>query len=216
MELNWLDIVIICTLIFGALDGMVKGFIVSFFNIAGIFISLLCAKYFSSVFSNFIIDTTSAYASLKNVFLKRMDNLDNITLSLIKIIHIKNMPIEDALTLIFINIACFFCIFLVCSVIINVVRDGVKIKIKKSSLKYVDKLGGIAIGFIKALVFIFLFFAILTPLVSMMPSNSEIAITLNTSKIAKYFVLYNFVIPWFEKIMNNNSQFVILSILSRY
>lgn len=215
MELNWLDIVIICTLILGALDGMVKGFIVSFFNIAGIFLSLLCAKYFSGVFSSVIISNTSVYSSLKDVFVKRMDNIDAISLNLVKIIHIKNMPIEDALTLIFINIACFLCIFLVCSVIINVVRDGLRLKIKKSSLKYVDKLGGIAIGFLKALIFIFLFFAILTPLIGMMPNDSEIAIVLSTSKIAKYFLIYNFVIPWFEKIMNPNSQFVMLSFYGR-
>jgi uncharacterized membrane protein required for colicin V production len=213
MDFNWLDITIICILLFGALDGMVKGFIVSFLNMAGIFIALIVAKYFSASLSNLIILNTSLYDGLKEVFVKRMDSLDLITINLLKIIHIKNVSIEDTLTIVFINIACFLCIFMISGVIINIVKDSLKIKVRKSSLKYVDKFGGFAIGFIKSTVFIFLFFALVTPVVGMLPKNSNIFLSIESSQFAKYFFIYNFVIPWFEKINNFKDELVLLKMI---
>jgi uncharacterized membrane protein required for colicin V production len=214
MDFNWLDITIACILVFGALDGMFKGFIVSFLNMAGIFIALFVAKYFSESLSNFIVLNTSLYDSLKSIFVKRMDSLDLITINLLKIIHIKNVSIEDTLTIVFINIACFLCIFMISGVIINIIKDSLKIKVRKSSLKYVDKLGGFLIGFVKSTIFIFLFFALITPVIGMLPKNSSMLVSIESSQFAKYFFLYNFVMPWFQKINSFKDELVLLNMIT--
>jgi uncharacterized membrane protein required for colicin V production len=213
MDLNWLDIAIICILVFGALDGMLKGFIVSFLNIAGIFISIFVAKYFSGALSNLIIVNTSLYDGLKDVFVERMDSLDSITLNLLRIIHIKNASIEDTLTIVFINIACFLCIFMVSGVIINIIKDSLRIRVRKSSLKYVDKLGGFTIGFVKSAIFIFLSFALITPVMGMLPKDSNILLSIESSYFAKYFFIYNFVIPWFQKISSFKDDIVLIKMM---
>lgn len=198
--MNWLDIAIIVILITGAIDGMIKGFIVSFFNIASIFISLICARFFSISVSNFIIKNTSIYDNLNKIFEKRMTTLNPLTLSVINMF--KNKNTTGSLTMIFINIACFLCIFFAATMAINIVKDFLKLKAHRKSLRQIDRAGGLIIGFLKAFIFIFLFFAILTPVISLLPEKSMIISLIGSSKLAKYFFLYNFIIPWIQKINN--------------
>lgn len=199
MKLNWMDIVIIAVLLFGVLDGIYKGFIISIYNIVGTIIALIAAKYFSPVLAHFIVENTGIFDKLREIFLKRVATLNSGAMELLKIFNSKNMPIEDTLTTTFINIASFLCIFFIGAIILNILRDFIKFGVRKTPIKYIDKLGGGIIGFIKAALFVFIFFAILTPLVGVMPQNSKIVEGISTSKLAKYFFLYNFIIPWVQK-----------------
>lgn len=196
--MNWFDYVILIVLLIGALDGMFKGFIVSFFNIAGIFISLFFAKYFTSYLADFVINNTSIYDSLNKIFIKRMTTLNPVTMSIIKLI--KNKDTSGSLTTAFINIACFLCIFFMLTILINILKDSVKLKVYKTSLRHIDRAGGFLIGLFKSFIFIFLFFAILTPVIGIIPEKNEFITALGTSKFAKYFFLYNFIIPWIQKL----------------
>lgn len=199
MKLNWLDIAIIAILLFGVLDGIYKGFILSIYNIVGTLIALIAAKYFSPVVAYYIINNTEIYDKLREIFLKRVTTMNSAAFDLIKIFNTKNTPIENTLTLTFINIASFLCIFFIGTIVLNMLRNFIKLSVRKTPIKYLDKLGGAVIGFIKSALFIFIFFAIVTPLVGVMPQNSQLVEAISTSKLAKYFFLYNFIIPWMQK-----------------
>lgn len=202
MGINWLDITIVLILSAGALTGMMNGFIVSIFNIAGIFISMIIAKNLSPAAADFIITHTSIYDTLKSLFIKRMSSMNPATLALIRIVNSKNSSMEDTLTIMFINIAVFICIFMISTVILNILRDTLKITVRKTSLKYVDIAGGLVIGVVKAAIFIFIFFAVVTPLMGIMPQRSQLIDAIGTSKFAKYFYQYNFMIQWLQKLNN--------------
>ena len=202
MGINWLDITIVLILSAGALTGMMNGFIVSIFNIAGIFISMIIAKNLSPAAADFIITHTSIYDTLKSLFIKRMSSMNPATLALIRIVNSKNSSMEDTLTIMFINIAVLICIFVISTVILNILRDTLKITVRKTSLKYVDIAGGLVIGVVKAAIFIFIFFAVVTPLMGIMPQRSQLIDAIGTSKFAKYFYQYNFMIQWLQKLNN--------------
>jgi uncharacterized membrane protein required for colicin V production len=198
--LNWLDITILVVFLIVSLDGMMKGFIFSFFNIIGVFVSLFIARYFTAALAGFIIKNTGIFEGLKLAFEKRISTLNPATLSLLNLLNLKGGKIEEALTYIFINIACFLFIFFLCTILINLFRDTLKRIVKKTPVKYLDKLGGLGIGAIKGALLIFVFFAVVTPLIGLMPQSSELVTAIGTSKLAKYFYLYNFIIPWMQKI----------------
>lgn len=204
---NWLDVTIICILVFGLIDGMKKGFIVSFFNIAGIFISLYASKILMGFVSNFIIKNTSIYAELKDSFVKRVAGLDKISLNLLKLFNVKGATLTDSVTLIVINIACFIFIFIISTIIINIFKNILKQQVKKSALKYVDRILGGSIGFIVAAILIFIFFAVVVPFTTVMSKNGTLALAIDHSKFAKYFYYFNFVIPWLQQANNSKDIF---------
>lgn len=208
MGLNWLDITIICILAAGALDGMLKGFIMSFFNIAGVFISLFAAKYFSGYAVDLIIKNTSIYGSLKVIFDKRMGTMDTIMKNVISMFSTKGTTLSDSMTMAFIGVACFLVIFIFCTIIINIFKNMLKGVVKHTPLIYLDRLLGAGIGLCIAAIFIFIFFAVATPLISIIPHDSAFTAAVGSSKIAKYFFMYNFVIPWVQKMktMNNSTN----------
>lgn len=70
MGFNWLDFIIIGVLVFGLIDGIRKGLIVSIFNVASIFISLYLSKLFMGALSDILIKNTSIYQSFKDIIAK--------------------------------------------------------------------------------------------------------------------------------------------------
>lgn len=200
MGLNWLDIAIIILILVSCIDGMNKGFVYSCFNIIGLFASLFVAKLLTPTVSKFLIESTSIYNSLKSLFEKRVGSLSKASLSLLHLLNIRSTSIGETLTIIFVNIACFICLFLICSILLNIFRDSLRKLIKMTPVKYIDRLGGIVVGLVKAGVLIFIFFAVITPLLGLLPQSNELVIAIGTSKLAKYFYMYNFIIPWMQKI----------------
>lgn len=200
MGLNWLDIVIIISFMVSAMNGMNKGLIYSCFNIVAVFISLFISKLFTPSVSKLIIETTPIYNNLKKLFEKRVGSLNKASLSLLQLFNIGDSTISETLTIIFINIASFICIFLICSFLLNIFRDSLKKITKKTPLKYIDMLGGFIIGSIKACIIMFVLFAVITPLLGLLPQSNELVTAIGTSKLAKYFYMYNFIIPWIQRI----------------
>lgn len=211
LGLNWLDITIICVLLFGVFDGVSKGFIVSFFNIAGIFLSLYLSRFFMGIAADFLIKNTSIYGSLKNAFDKRMSGMDVLSTSLLKLLNVKGTSITDSVTIVFIDIACFLIIFILTTILVNIFKNVLKTKVKKTALRHVDKFLGGAIGFTVAAIFVFIFFAMIIPFTTVMSKSSTLVTAINTSKFAKYFFYFNFVIPWLQKANQSNGVFTVIN-----
>jgi uncharacterized membrane protein required for colicin V production len=200
MGLNWMDVTVIVVLLAGALSGMAKGFILSIFNIVGMFISLILAKYFTPAASVFIINNTSVYQKLRELFMNRMSTINPSTIQLLRFFSNNSIVIEDTFTMIFINIAVFICIFMISTLIINMLRDSIKFTVRKTPLKYIDIAGGFLIGILKSTILIYMVFAILTPLMGLIPQKKQIMETIDSSFLARNFYYYNFILSWFEKI----------------
>lgn len=199
MGLNWLDIVVVCIIIAGILDGMSKGLIVSLFNIVGFLIALIIARYATGIAASFIIHNTSIYSSLVDTFSKKISTLNPMTLSLLKLFNYNQTTMQESLASILINIACFFCIFVIVIILVNIVKGTLKFAVDKTPIKYVDRLGGAGVGFVKAIIVLFILFAVLTPFLGILPQGGAISAAIDSSVFAKYFMLYNFLIPWLQK-----------------
>lgn len=200
INLNWLDLVIIVVLIMGILIGLSKGLIGSVLNFAGVFIALIGAKYLTARVSGFIISNTSFLKSIKMVLDKKIATLGTEIFTLFKLFNIQRQANTENLAALFISVVCFIIIFCFIMILINLIIKVLKITVKHTPLIYFDRLGGAAIGLIMAAIFIFIFFAAVTPFTGVLSSDRGLALAIGTSKFARYFYLYNFVIPWLQKI----------------
>lgn len=202
MPFNWLDITIIFFLVYSAMDGMSKGFLMSFLNIAGIFIALYFSNYFCSYLVGYILKNTHIINNLEKLFVKRINKVGFLT-NYVFSITTGNQKIQHTVSLLFIKVACFLCLFVIFTLFINIFKDMIRGSVRRTPIKYADKLLGFIFGFIKGILIVFLFFAVITPVMTLLPKNSEILKLLDSSSFAKYFLMYNFVIPWIQKINLN-------------
>lgn len=200
MGLNWLDVGIVILIVVTCLDGMNKGFLFSCFNIMGLFVSLFIAKLLTPFAAEFLRNNTQIHNSLKTVFEKKVGSLSRASISLLQLLDIEDGAIGEALANIFINIVCFICILVIFSIVLSFFRDFIKRLIKNTPAEFIDKLGGLGIGIIKAGIWIFVFFAVITPLLGLFPQSNELVDAIGSSKLAKYFYMYNFIIPWMQRI----------------
>lgn len=200
MGLNWLDVAMVVFIVVMCLDGMNKGFVHSCFNIIGLFASLLAAKLMTPFAAEFLRNNTQIYNSIKAVFEKKAGSLSRASLSLLQLFDIEDAAIGEALANIFINIICFICILVIFVVVLSFFRDLIKGLIKNTPVEFLDKLGGLGIGIIKAGIWIFVFFAVITPLLGLLPQSNELVDAIGSSRLAKYFYMYNFIIPWMQSI----------------
>ncbi|EYE88680.1 hypothetical protein Q428_06780 [Fervidicella metallireducens AeB] len=199
MDLNWLDLVILCIILYGALEGMLKGFLISILNIVNLIISLLAAKRLTPFVTSFIIDNTKIFENLSKIFSKRSSTLNPITLNIFKLLNYDLNSVNEMITNAFINVAVFLCIYFISTILMNIINEIIRKKIRKGIFKSIDKLGGLILGITKSLVFLFIIFAVITPIMGIIPQNSELITAIGTSKLAKYFYLGNFIIPWIQK-----------------
>jgi uncharacterized membrane protein required for colicin V production len=195
---NWLDALIILILLIGAADGYAKGLIVSLFNIAGFYISLMITRYFSSPLTDFIISHVPVYNSINAAVTGRIKTLNPLTITTFKLFGLETDTAASVASRTIVNAISFIILFFTVLIVMNIIRDILKITVHSTSLKPIDKLGGIAFGFIGSVLFIFVVFAVATPFIGVFSKGTMIIDAIGTSRLAKYFYLYNFIIPWLE------------------
>jgi hypothetical protein len=79
-------------------------------------------------------------------------------------------------------------------------RDTVRGIIKRTPVRYLDNIGGLGIGMAKSLLFIFIFFALFSPIMVLLPQDNFLVTAVLSSSIAKYFLTYNIVTPLIKAI----------------
>jgi uncharacterized membrane protein required for colicin V production len=197
-SLNWLDIVIIIVLFLGVFIGYTKGLIESVLDIAGVFIALIGAKYLTAPVSAFVINNTHFLDSIKAVLDKKIASGGINVYIIFKLF--KNPPDTKIISAFIISIICFVALFFLINILLKVIKRLLKVTFSHTPLKSLDRLGGAAIGLAIASVLIYIFFAAVTPLTGVIPSDKGLALAINDSQFAKYFYLYNFIIPWLQKL----------------
>lgn len=199
MSINLVDIIILGVVVWGIIDGVIKGLIVSVINTAAIFISLYFGKYVSGIITNTIITKTGIYLYLRDVIAKKILQGNEISKTIIGIVKVKGMPAPDGIAYLIIN-ACGFIIFLALILILLRVVGGItKGIIRKTPLSIIDKLSGAAFGLVKSLLVLFLVFALITPVLGVISKDAFISSSIEKSRYAVYFMKYNFVLDWLKE-----------------
>lgn len=199
-RMNWLDYLIILVYIIGLLRGYGKGIIKNVFNIVSMFVALVLSWYFTMPAVKFLVENTNIYANTRKVMQGRITKLDPITIDAFKLFDLSGKETIDMLSRTVLNAGCFIGIFIVLSIVIAVVRNIMSDIIKHGPLSWVDKTVGACLGVFFVTVLMFVFFAIAPTFAGLLKQGDILINAIGTSKLAKYFYLYNFMIPLIENI----------------
>lgn len=199
MNFNILDIIILVLLAIGAINGAIQGLVVSVLNFASIFLSLIFANTLIRPVSDYIINNTKIDEYITQLISKKIQSVNPIAASVLQIFKSNRVTAINALTLSFINIVIFILIYFALNFLLNLIIRIAKISISKSKLKYIDGICGMIFGLIKVFIYIFLFFAVITPIMGIVSEKNWLIVEIGNSKLARYFYLYNFIIPWIQK-----------------
>lgn len=198
MNLNIIDIIIIIYLISGSIQGMTRGLTFSLLNAASIFVILYFGKYLSMLIAGIIIKNTPLYNIIRDAVSKKISSSTGLNTDLLNILSIKGMPLPDGIASMIINVLSLVILLIAIMVVVRIVGRTTKEIFKKAHLGFIDNIGGLLFGLAKSVIIVFLAFAILIPLTGLMPQNSSIISSLNSSRFAKYFVNYNFIFEWLK------------------
>lgn len=200
LNLNWLDIVIILILALGAYTGYRRGFIVTIFNTVGVVAALILARFITNPISAYLVEHTKLYDSILGKITEKIGTLNPMTMTAFKLVNIEDGAAAEVLATSVMSALVFLVAFLAAIIILSIVKHTLKAIADKTPVGAIDKLAGMAIGLVMALVFIFVFFAITAPFSGVAANGTVILDAIKTSRLAWYFYLYNPIIPWLENI----------------
>ncbi|MDO6354276.1 CvpA family protein [Caloramator sp. CAR-1] len=195
---NLMDIVIILLLLYGCIDGLQKGFISTLLKFLSLFFSLYLAKITTPYLTLYIINNTEVYLNMQKLFLEKIEKNKAASSALFLVLDKNNL--SKSVTDIFLNAACFFVIFIVANIVFNIIRENIRVKVRRGKLGFLDKLLGMFLGFIKWVLILFIVFALMIPVVSLSPKDSSLKREIESSRIAKYFYYYNIVFSLVKRI----------------
>lgn len=200
MKFNIVDLIIIAFIALGIIEGISRGLILSLFHFVGIFFSAYLAKIISPIVTKTVINNTALYKTIVTIINNKIEKNGNKTLELLNIIKIKQIPTVEGIAIMIINIIVYIALIVILLTMSGLILRAVMKIIRKTPLGLLDTIGGIGFGVFKNLLIIFMLFAFLTPLLAIFPHGNKIAEAISTSYLGNYFVNYNFVIPWIQKI----------------
>lgn len=90
-------------------------------------------------------------------------------------------------------------LFIVVSILINIVFYTLHSFFNKKSLKWIDKNLGLAFGLFKSILYIMILVALIDPIIQKQ-MGSEIHELLTNTELLKYFYSYNFIFDIFTKL----------------
>ncbi|SEF98505.1 Colicin V production protein [Caloramator fervidus] len=195
IKVNYLDIAVVLILLYGSLDGMQKGFVLTLVRLFFLGLSIYFSKVLSPYVMDYIINNTNIYRSMQKVFLEKISSKQ--TLDVLNL-FVDKKYISRMATDLFLTAATYFLVFLILNILFNIIREN--IKIRKGKLGFLDKLLGMILGFLKCFFIISLIFALLTPIINISSRDSLLNELIQSSKVAKYFYHYNIIFPIIKKI----------------
>jgi uncharacterized membrane protein required for colicin V production len=200
LNLNWLDIVIILVLALGAFMGYKRGLIVTVFNTLGVIAAIIVAKFITNPISAYLIEHTKLYDKILEKIMEKVGTLKPITMAAFKLADVENGTAAEILARSVMSVIVFLAAFLIALIALSFLKHTLKSIADKTPIGAIDKLAGMVIGFVMALIFIFVFFAITAPFSGVAANETALLDAIRTSRLAWYFYLYNPIIPWMENI----------------
>ncbi|WP_034429867.1 CvpA family protein [Caldisalinibacter kiritimatiensis] len=221
--MNWVDLIVIIILVTSSLRGLVKGFIISLFNLVGFFIAAYIAKLYYPVLVGYIYKNTNFINRIESFIYERVfkimegneNGLDkdliingfklpapikeslgnNINLHTGEITKSIGQALANEFTYIFVTIISIIIVFLAAKILLAIVVHVVDSIAKLPILRTFNRLTGFAFGLIKGVLIIYIIFAILTPVISMFPEGF-IATGTYESTLGSYFYTQNVIINY--------------------
>ncbi len=198
LNLNWLDIVIILVLAFGSYIGYRRGLIVTIFNTVGLIAALIVAKLVTNPVAAYLTENTKLYDKILEKVTDKIGTINPMTMTVYKLVNVESKTAAEALAGTVMSVMVFLAVFLVALIALSLVKHTLKAIADKTPIGAIDKLVGMVIGFVMSAIFIFVFFAVTAPFSGVAVSGTVLIDAIGSSYLAKYFFLYDPIIPWLE------------------
>jgi len=198
---NWLDSVIIVTLVFGAVNGLRKGFITSVTKLFGFIVSIFIAKTYYLIATAFIIQNTDLEDKVMEFVLRKgaISNFFDVPLSALKMLSnggdLLANNINSFVTISILNAISLLAIFIGCRIIFAFIEVFLNGLFKLPGLNDVNRVGGLFIGLTISGLGLLVFFALIIPLTNV-GSWEFMSNAIHDSILSKYFYSYNFILSW--------------------
>lgn len=168
-----LDIVVIVAIIFYAIKGWRRGFILSIFSIVGYLISLIMARAFSPTITTYLISNTNISNWIDGVFGDRLRDAAQINIS--------TKMFTGFATETLLSVICFFIIFAVTSIIIFNIGHLANGVTRLPVIGKANRFSGMLFGTIKGLLLVFIVLALLSFVANL--GDTKIASTIENTVI---------------------------------
>jgi len=194
-QLNWMDILVIVVIMIFAIEGLVKGLVLSLFHTLGFFGAYVVSKYTSEFITAYICSNTYIDDALNNWL------ADNMKANLLSVSNFYAVDVYRAgsdLCRTLILITTFILVFVCAKMLINILGECLNLAARFPVIKHFNGIGGLFFGTIKGAFIIYMGFALAAYVIPFMDSENILIQGLKTSKFAVNFYTYNFIIPWIE------------------
>lgn len=198
--MNFIDIIIIIFIVLICLDGYKRGFIKTLFDTIGLIVAFFLSKRFYFIVEEFLIKHTKLYVKVHDFFELKATGMTEILKNSSEDIanafrEALNLPIElqnivsdmfntgtstnmdsfsifvDNISIIIVRSLSFLIVFLIIYIILVLVSNFINVIFKLPVLNLTNKLFGALTGVLKALIILYITFAIGSPLIGFMQDN---------------------------------------------
>lgn len=203
----FLDIVVAAILILTMVSGFRKGFIYTFTHTLGWLGAMIVAFFFASPLRQFLIDSTQLDEQIYRLFYDKLSlssgslttSTDTLPLILGKGIDTAAseaaQTIASRLTELTMTILCFLLIFLAVKVVAFFLTLALSKRQNKGFVGFLDGLLGLVAGMIRGIIFVFVFLALLLPVVNLVsPASTQLILdSLDASYFSRTLYDSNFI-----------------------
>lgn len=195
-NLNWLDISALLIIAVCSLDGLLKGFVISVFNIAGFVVAILVAKAAAPGLALYIAGNTSIDDTISNYIVAKYNNISSGISPALKIFGNSKLGFENVLTSEIVLVLSFFLAFILAKIVLSVIANILDTAARLPVIKQFNRLGGFFFGALKGVFILYILFAVFTFIVPLFSPSNIILTSLDGSVFASNFYRYNFILPW--------------------
>jgi len=198
---NYLDIAAILVIGVCAVEGLFRGLVISIFSMIGFVAAIYIGKLAASPVADYLTASTGIDESLNNYFLSKSQGVNLPISQAINTFMGGGVDGTNGLTSILILISAFFIVFLSVRVSLNLIAGMLNGAAKLPVIKQFNSIGGLLLGAIKGVLILYIIFALLTPIIPVLPISNPVVKAIGSSAFAVNFYRYNFIIPWIRGIL---------------
>lgn len=201
------DVIVAAIIILAMVFGFRRGFVYTFSHTLGWLGAMIAAFFLASPLRTLLSDKTGLYDSIYGLFLNKLsgsaDALSTSTDTFPLIMGQVSTAAENAAAVLSERLAeltmlilCFFMILIVAKVILFFLTIGLSKRRTKGFTGFLDGVLGLLAGFLRGVIFVFLFLALLLPIVNLIsPASTDLMLnSLETSRFARTLYDNNYLV----------------------
>lgn len=202
-----LDIIVVAIMLLSTIWGARKGFVLTVISFMQWFVCLIAGFVFCTMMKGFLIDNTTIDDSINQYLLEQMGGSITDTSTYQALPDLFSKPVSEAtdqfvygasasITSVLLTVISFLIIVFGMKIIAFLMARIFSRKYHDGAVGFVDGFLGFVFGLIRGALLVFLFFALLVPILGLiMPESAEAIIkAMETSNIADYLYNDNFLL----------------------